>query len=656
MSDKVFSDPPRRMVRLEGFEASCALDPSEADAYLRRFCVLFADDSRARRGGLGSVTQVTNALGETFALKTLILPEDEGADDPAAARDAAGEPAAGGSPRVDPAPAVPSLPPTHPVPRPGSSRARKEELLRGMFRSEYECHRALSDIKGFPRLYGRGTVDGVPAIVMEWVEGETLAQARRRLALDDEGRWSPLVAARLGRDLFELLGRMGLVGDGFVHRDISPANIMIRTNRLSVEDQAEEGRFDLCLIDFGSTSAELPRDGSMDVDESFTSTYAAPRRATPAYAAPEMLSDDLPDVGRLRRSPTVDVYEAGSVLYELVAGYPPYAARSDVSPFRQKVDVPPERPVTLHAGCADVARLLVAEPEVALEVGDDARELGVEPDSAELGRALSLVDGQLVDIVLSCLEAGQRRRPAAAEVRGRLASFSANYGQNVVRALRGEPLIPCSAGDADRMADAGRVSLRALRRALTALALVAWVSVIVSALMMLAGVPARMGIGGVSWRGELGAAAIAAALALPGFAAFLARGRARGSRAGLVRASLVLAVLAGAACAAAAQVVLDPPERSDGLMAAMVACTACAWFLLVVDYVLRTPLDAGTGGGLPDGVTPPLGCGGRDDGAGSREGEAAGDGCSAAGLATAASPLGGSDAPGEEGREEARVC
>ena len=40
---------------------------------------------------------------------------------------------------------------------------------------------ALSGLKGFPRLYGWGEVDGVPVIVMEWVEGETLAACVRDL-------------------------------------------------------------------------------------------------------------------------------------------------------------------------------------------------------------------------------------------------------------------------------------------------------------------------------------------------------------------------------------------------------------------------------------------------------------------------------------------
>ena len=73
--------------------------------------------------------------------------------------------------------------------------------------------------------------------------GETLARLRSRLAVDDAGRLSPLVAARLGRDLFDLLCRMSPVGEGFVHRDISPANIMVRTARLPLDRQLAEGTF-----------------------------------------------------------------------------------------------------------------------------------------------------------------------------------------------------------------------------------------------------------------------------------------------------------------------------------------------------------------------------------------------------------------------------
>ena len=156
-----------RLARVGGFEPAIALGPDELPAYLRRFTMLFADDATMRRGGIGRVTRAVNAQGEAVALKQLILPTRDEFDDDVA----------------------------------------HEALVtkfKAAFREEYECHRALSGLRGFPRLYGWGEVDGVPAIVMEWVEGETLARLRSRLAVDDAGRLSPLVAARPGRALFDL--------------------------------------------------------------------------------------------------------------------------------------------------------------------------------------------------------------------------------------------------------------------------------------------------------------------------------------------------------------------------------------------------------------------------------------------------------------------
>ena len=123
-----------RLARVDGFEPAIALGQDELPAYLRRFTMLFADDATMRRGGIGRVTRAVNAQCEAVALKQLILPTRDEFDDDAA----------------------------------------HEALVakfKAAFREEYECHRALSGLKGFPRLYGWGEVDGVPAIVMEWVEG-----------------------------------------------------------------------------------------------------------------------------------------------------------------------------------------------------------------------------------------------------------------------------------------------------------------------------------------------------------------------------------------------------------------------------------------------------------------------------------------------------
>lgn len=379
-----------RLARVDGFEPAVALGTDELPAYLRRFTMLFADDATMRRGGIGRVTRAVNAQGEAVALKQLILPTRDEFDDDVA----------------------------------------HEALVtkfKAAFREEYECHRALSGLKGFPRLYGWGEVDGVPAIVMEWVEGETLARLRPRFAVDNAGRLSPLVAARLGRDLFDLLCRMSLVGEGFVHRDISPANIMVRTARLPLDRQLAEGTFDLCLIDFGSSLALEPASAVAGTGgrESFTERYATLRRATVAYAPPEMLTDDIADLRVLRMSPAIDVYAAASTVYELIAGVAPYEVapgtsgtsgsrkktRDIASPYRLKMDTLPDYPVGAHAPGCDLTQLLRREPDVALAAAEQAQQLGLDPNSEDLRDALAFVDalGILRPLCAKCRPLASRR-------------------------------------------------------------------------------------------------------------------------------------------------------------------------------------------------------------------------------------------------------
>ena len=135
-----------RLARVDGFEPAVALGT-----------MLFADDATMRRGGIGRVTRAVNAQGEAVALKQLILPTRDEFDDDAA----------------------------------------HEALVakfKAAFREEYECHRALSGLKGFPRLYGWGEVDGVPAIVMNG------SRARRLPACVRDSPWTmPDACRRLWR-------------------------------------------------------------------------------------------------------------------------------------------------------------------------------------------------------------------------------------------------------------------------------------------------------------------------------------------------------------------------------------------------------------------------------------------------------------------------
>ena len=553
-----------RMVRIEDFEPAVALGEEELAAYLRRCVMLFADDATMRRGGIGRVTRAVNAQGEAFALKQLVLPAADELDDQGA-------------------------------------RAALVTKFKAAFREEYECHRALSGLKGFPRLFGWGMVDGVPSILMEWVEGETLSRLRSRLAVDDARRLSPLTAARLARDIFDLLCRMNLVGEGFVHRDISPANIMVRTARIPLERQLADGVFDLCLIDFGSSLALEPASSALTTaKKSFTERYATLRRATVAYAPPEMLSDDLPDLAELRTSPAIDVYAAASVVYELLSGAAPFEeqpgpaagssatssrlrTRDLASPYRLKMDTVPEQPLGAHEAAASLADVIVHEPDVAVAAAEQARQLGIEPGSDELRAALVSVDGQLADIVMACLAARQDLRPPAADVEAALVAFCENYHVNVGHALRGEPLAPCP------MAACNIAARRVAGIAAASIAGVLWLSIVVSAAWLAAGSMVTLALGAFVCHGCLPGIAVVAALALPGLIAVAASATATGCRRVLMRGALVLCtcelpVLALAACLSFSQAPV-----SAGLLAAAVSTFALVWFILVLGLAFELP-------------------------------------------------------------------
>lgn len=551
------------LARVDGFEPAVALGTDELPAYLRRFTMLFADDATMRRGGIGRVTRAVNVRGEAVALKQLILPARDEFDD-------------------------------------DDAHEALVAKFKAAFREEYECHRALSGLKGFPRLYGWGEVDGVPAIVMEWVEGETLARLRSRLAVDEAGRLSPLVAARLGRDLFDLLCRMSLVGEGFVHRDISPANIMVRTARLSLDQQLADGAFDLCLIDFGSSLALEPASAVTGAGgkASFTERYATLRRATVAYAPPEMLTDDIADLRTLRMSPAIDVYAAASTVYELIAGVAPYEVapgssgtsgsrkktRDIASPYRLKMDTQPDYPVGAHAPGCDLTRLLRREPDVALAAAEQAQQLGLEPDSEELRDALAFVDAQLFDVVMACLSGHQENRPEPAAVEAALSAFCDHYAQNVARSLRGEPLTPCP------MEVSGRAVRRMAMIGATAVCGVIWAAVVVSAALLASGARVAVAVGPLAWSGPLPGIIAALALALPGAAGVAAGALSHNRRSGFLYGVLTLSacevpVLVLAACA-----VFSQRAVMGGLVAALIATYVLVWFLLAMGYAFEIPV------------------------------------------------------------------
>jgi len=250
------------------------------------------------------------------------------------------------------------------------------------FRAEYETHLRVSNLKGFPRVYGYGMAAGSPVIVMEWVHGADLRYARVSLPQGQTPRSvDAKVVAGIGAEVFRILERLQILSGELTHRDLSMGNVMLRTSKRSIAEQCETGEYDVCLIDFGAAAFATDDDDGSDGDS------AGWHCGTPAYASPEMLAPKDEADEAARRSPAVDVYAACSVLYHLACGHVPYFVPVDATPedrWRQKL----------------------TEPPAPLDLGEKNRELA--------------------DVVTSGIVADPAARPSASELRKRLEAIAAS--------------------------------------------------------------------------------------------------------------------------------------------------------------------------------------------------------------------------------------
>ncbi len=186
-----------------------------------------------------------------------------------------------------------------------------------------------------------------PYLVMGWCGGGTLADKL------DGDPWAPHRAAGLMRRMADAVAHAH--GRGVLHRDIKPSNILF-------DDQEEP-----MLADFGLAKIK---------DHSTALTRTADVHGTPAYLAPEVATQ-----GTGASSERSDVYALGAVLFELLAGQPPFtgAGSSEVLVAVRRGPSPdirerrPDLPEDLAVICD---RCLARDPEQRPEsAGRVAREL-----------------------------------------------------------------------------------------------------------------------------------------------------------------------------------------------------------------------------------------------------------------------------------------
>jgi non-specific serine/threonine protein kinase/serine/threonine-protein kinase len=252
------------------------------------------------------------------------------------------------------------------------------------FRTERQILAALDHPNIARLLDGSTTEEGLPYLVMEYIEGVPIGEYCDQHQLNTEER------LKLFRQVCAAVhyAHQHLV----IHRDIKPSNILVTEESLPK------------LLDFGIAKLLTPELAAQTLDP----TASALRLMTPRYASPEQVRGEPITTAS-------DIYSLGVVLYELVTGRSPYKPTSDaVHELMQAVcESEPEKPSTAVSG-------IRGDKQRTTDGGQRTRE--------KLRRKLR---GDLDNIILMALRKEPERRYASVE----------QFSEDIRRHLEGLPVI-----------------------------------------------------------------------------------------------------------------------------------------------------------------------------------------------------------------------
>lgn len=219
--------------------------------------------------------------------------------------------------------------------------------LRARFLSEARLLGSL-DHPHIVRIYDFVEADGVCALVMQLLEGGTVAERLRGGPLDPRAACAVVVATCSALHYAH--------GRGVLHRDIKPQNLMF-----SAEYVLKVTDFGIAKV-IGDAAATVTRTGHL--------------LGTPAFIAPEQVEGAEP-------GPAIDVYAAGVVLYVLLCGQLPFPPAED--PITELYQHVHRDPVALLDRNPDVPIALDGVTACALSRDPDARY----PTAQDLAVAVS---------------------------------------------------------------------------------------------------------------------------------------------------------------------------------------------------------------------------------------------------------------------------
>jgi serine/threonine protein kinase len=209
------------------------------------------------------------------------------------------------------------------------------------------------------------TSEGAPYLVMDYFEGETLAQ---RIA--SQGAMDEREAINVFIQLCD--GLMYAHAKGIIHRDIKPSNIILTT---------ENGKTYARIVDFGIAKTLQQPDGGQPT--SATLTHTGEVVGSPPYMSPEQCLGNAIDH-------RTDIYSLGCTLFEALTGSPVFAGETAVAIMFKHIN---ERPPLFKSAASEkhISHSLERVTMQMLEKAADNRYHSI----ADLKRDLELIrDGK----------------------------------------------------------------------------------------------------------------------------------------------------------------------------------------------------------------------------------------------------------------------
>jgi serine/threonine protein kinase/Flp pilus assembly protein TadD len=258
------------------------------------------------------------------------------------------------------------------------------DMIVRRFRQERQILASLEHPNIARLLDGGATHDGMPYLVLEYVEGQPLNDYcdQRQLSLRERLQVFRTVCAAVH------YAHQNLV----VHRDLKPSNILI----------TPEGTPK--LLDFGIAKILNPETFDQLMEQPVDQTLSSVRLMTPAYASPEQVRGETITTAS-------DVYALGVVLYELLTGHRPYQFSSSALHDTARVicEVEPPKPSAIVTR-AETITGSEGRPKATITPAEVSRARKEAPE--KLRRQLA---GDLDNIVLKALRKEPQRRYASVE-------------------------------------------------------------------------------------------------------------------------------------------------------------------------------------------------------------------------------------------------